>query len=59
MLNTVLTAIQVLHPGYAGPARLVIDYEAAAILAVRQVLPQTQLDGCTFHLGDSFARKVI
>ena len=30
-------------------SRVVIDYERAMIVAVRQVLPHVQLSGCLFH----------
>ena len=40
------------------PAHMVVDFERAAINAVRAELPGTQVEACYFHYTQALMRKV-
>ena len=41
-----------------GPEGILVDFEAAAINAFRNILPGAQISGCYFHLCSNLWKKV-
>lgn len=52
-----LSVIKELCPN-AGPHRILVDFESAAINAFRDAYPKADVSGCYFHLCQSILRKV-
>ena len=43
-------------PGDWSPNTIILDYEAAAMNALKLTFPHSQISGCMFHLGQSIHR---
>lgn len=43
---------------YWSPSYCMVDFESAAISAIRQTFPQCRVTGCLFHLGKCIWRKI-
>ncbi|RCN47861.1 hypothetical protein ANCCAN_06055 [Ancylostoma caninum] len=56
-LKEVLQSANTEEPGEEPRLRIVVDFEKAAIKAVRRVFPECSLEGCCWHLSQAWVRK--
>jgi hypothetical protein len=40
------------------PTRIIADFEASSLSAVKRIYPDVLLSGCIFHLGQSIKRRI-
>lgn len=55
--DLILSTLVRLQPNL-DPARITIDFEKAAIIAIQKVFPNASIHGCNFHLGQNLWRHV-
>lgn len=58
LLTEIRQRVQQNHGGIGRMKRFHIDYELAAYAAIRQVLPEVEVKGCSFHFGQALNRKL-
>lgn len=55
--KTIFEQIKLKLPNYT-PAQINVDFELAAINAIKEVFPNTKIQGCFFHLKQSVVRNL-
>lgn len=56
--NKMWECLKTLKPQVLQPARIIVDFEKAAISSIRKQFPNTTIRGCYFHLSQSVWRKI-
>lgn len=56
--KTILQKVKDLHPP-VNPSRVVVDFELAAINALKSVFPAAEVSGCFFHLSQNIFKHSI